>query len=68
MIMISWSVKIPTRKEALSPDCALEGEHANVVVDVPAVVVLVQADVRHGERSLVEGIVHQIFFYTAQIS
>merc|ERR1719341_410425 len=32
---------------------ALESEHANVVVDVPAVVVLVQADVRHGERSLV---------------
>merc|ERR1719234_1129586 len=31
----------------------IEGEHANVVVDVPAVVVLVQTNVRHGERCLV---------------
>ena len=52
MIMISWSAEIPTRKEALSPDCALEGEHANVVVDVEAVVLLVKADVGHGERLL----------------
>merc|ERR1719249_17805 len=32
---------------------ALEGEHANVVVDVPAVIVLVQTNVRHGKRLLV---------------
>merc|ERR1712192_339113 len=32
---------------------SLEGEHANVVVDVPAVVVLVQTNVRHSERCLV---------------
>merc|ERR1712126_679151 len=34
-------------------DRALEREHADVVVDVPAVVVLVQAHVGHGERLLV---------------
>ena len=35
-------------------DRALEGEHADVVVDVPAVVVLVQANVGHCERLLVQ--------------
>merc|ERR1712241_1400021 len=34
-------------------DCALEGEHTNVVVDVEAVLLLVKADVGHGERLLV---------------
>ena len=39
----------------LSPDGSIKSEHADVVVDVEAVVVLVEPDLGHGEGLLEHG-------------
>ena len=39
----------------LSPDGSIKSEHADVVVDVEAVVVLVEPDLGHGEGLLQHG-------------